>query len=247
MTAGCCTPWRQGMAKLDAYLDDYASLANALVSLYEANFDERWIDEAVRLMDIVLDKFADPAGGGSSTRPTTTSSSSRAPRNSPTAARPAATRWPPRRCCGLASCSAAATISTRPSERSRPPCRSCSERRWPPARCCSRSIATWARRTSWCWSATWRATIRKQAIAAMHRRYLPRRLSPPAIRRRPMPTASRSRHLDELFAGKESPDGQPVLYVCQNFACQAPAVGLDAIESQLDQFAARVTDSRRFG
>ena len=56
--------WRNGHAKLDAYLDDYAALANSLVSLYEANFKERWIDEAVRLMDIVLDKFADPAGGG---------------------------------------------------------------------------------------------------------------------------------------------------------------------------------------
>ncbi len=56
--------WRNGHAKLDAYLDDYASLANSLVSLYEANFKERWIDDAVQMMDIVLDKFADPAGGG---------------------------------------------------------------------------------------------------------------------------------------------------------------------------------------
>ncbi len=56
--------YRNGHAKLDAYLDDYASLANALVSLYEANFKERWIDEAVRLMDIVLKNFADPAGDG---------------------------------------------------------------------------------------------------------------------------------------------------------------------------------------
>src|SRR4051812_49707989 len=56
--------WRNGHAKLDAYLDDYAALANSLISLYEANFKERWIDEAVSLMDIVLDKFADPAGGG---------------------------------------------------------------------------------------------------------------------------------------------------------------------------------------
>ena len=34
------------------------------MSLYEANFKERWIDDAVQLMDIVLDKFVDPAGGG---------------------------------------------------------------------------------------------------------------------------------------------------------------------------------------
>ena len=56
--------WRGGKAKLDAYLDDYASLANALVTLYEATGDERWIDEAVRLADVMLEKFADPAGGG---------------------------------------------------------------------------------------------------------------------------------------------------------------------------------------
>ncbi len=58
-TAGCCTPGATGQAKLDAYLDDYACLANALVTLYEADFDERWIDEAVRLADIVLAQFAD--------------------------------------------------------------------------------------------------------------------------------------------------------------------------------------------
>ena len=45
--------WRQGHAKLDAYLDDYAYLINALVTLYETDFAEDWIDEAVRLTEIV--------------------------------------------------------------------------------------------------------------------------------------------------------------------------------------------------
>jgi uncharacterized protein YyaL (SSP411 family) len=56
--------WRQGQAKLDAYLDDYAYLVNALVSLYEAGFEERWIDEAVRLADIMLQRFYDRDHGG---------------------------------------------------------------------------------------------------------------------------------------------------------------------------------------
>jgi uncharacterized protein YyaL (SSP411 family) len=56
--------WRHGQAKLDAYLDDYAFLINSLVTLYEADFDERWIDEAVRLADIVLKHFADNEKGG---------------------------------------------------------------------------------------------------------------------------------------------------------------------------------------
>jgi hypothetical protein len=49
------------------------------------------------------------------------------------------------------------------------------------------------------------------------------------------PTGSQSGHLNEIFEGKESPDGQPVLYVCENFACGAPAIGLAQIESRLEQ------------
>ena len=56
--------YRHGRAKLDAYLDDYASFTNALVSLYEATFDERWIDHAVRLAEIMLSHFKDPDGDG---------------------------------------------------------------------------------------------------------------------------------------------------------------------------------------
>ena len=43
-----------GQPKLDAYLDDYATLANALVSLYEASFDETWLDWACDLVEFVL-------------------------------------------------------------------------------------------------------------------------------------------------------------------------------------------------
>lgn len=56
--------WRLGEAKLDAYLDDYAYLVNALVSLYEATFEEQWIDWAVELADIMLVHFSDREGGG---------------------------------------------------------------------------------------------------------------------------------------------------------------------------------------
>ena len=65
--------WRAGKAKYDAYLDDYASLANALVSLYEATFDERYVDEAVQLVGnyAALDFLTIPAADFS-TRPTIT-------------------------------------------------------------------------------------------------------------------------------------------------------------------------------
>ena len=56
--------YRHGTAKLDAYLDDYANIANALVTLYETTFDDRWIDAAVQTADIMLKHFSDTDGGG---------------------------------------------------------------------------------------------------------------------------------------------------------------------------------------
>ena len=55
---------RGGRAKLDAYLEDYAYLANGLVSLYEADFNPRWLVEAEALADVMLARFWDPAEGG---------------------------------------------------------------------------------------------------------------------------------------------------------------------------------------
>ncbi len=56
--------WRGGTARLDAYLDDYACLAAALVRLYEIDFDETWIDEALGLCEQMLALFEDRSGGG---------------------------------------------------------------------------------------------------------------------------------------------------------------------------------------
>ncbi len=56
--------WRQGQAHGSGFLDDYACLANALITLFEVTFDGRWMDEAVRLCDALVDRFADPEGAG---------------------------------------------------------------------------------------------------------------------------------------------------------------------------------------
>jgi len=56
--------WRHGTAKLDAYLDDYANLANAMITLYESTFEDRWLDEAVSLADMILKHFGDKEEGG---------------------------------------------------------------------------------------------------------------------------------------------------------------------------------------
>jgi len=55
---------RGGRAHLDAYLDDYAFLIQALIDLYESDFDEDWIREALALEAIVTERFADSEKGG---------------------------------------------------------------------------------------------------------------------------------------------------------------------------------------
>lgn len=56
--------WRRGSATLPAYLDDYASLANALVTLYEQTFEKRWIERATQLCEQMLTHFEDSEAGG---------------------------------------------------------------------------------------------------------------------------------------------------------------------------------------
>jgi uncharacterized protein YyaL (SSP411 family) len=60
---GLLRTYRAGKAHLDAYLEDYAYLAQGLVSLYEATGSERWLREAARLAQRMIDDFGDPEGG----------------------------------------------------------------------------------------------------------------------------------------------------------------------------------------
>jgi uncharacterized protein YyaL (SSP411 family) len=54
-----------GMApKLNGYLEDYAYLVDALVTLYETNFEPGWIASAMALTKIMIEQFWDDAEGG---------------------------------------------------------------------------------------------------------------------------------------------------------------------------------------
>ena len=55
--------WKDGRATGNGVLEDYADLAEGLLSLYEATFDERWFTTARRLVDAILAHFTAPDGG----------------------------------------------------------------------------------------------------------------------------------------------------------------------------------------
>jgi uncharacterized protein len=55
--------YKDGQAKFNGYLEDYAMAADGLVTLYEATFQTRWLAEAENLCDAVLELFWDEGSG----------------------------------------------------------------------------------------------------------------------------------------------------------------------------------------
>jgi uncharacterized protein len=55
---------KDGISKLNAYLEDYAYLADGLLALYEATFDVRWFNTARQLTDTMIAQFWDEQEGG---------------------------------------------------------------------------------------------------------------------------------------------------------------------------------------
>jgi uncharacterized protein YyaL (SSP411 family) len=51
--------WKAGQARLKGYLEDYAMVAAALIDVYEATFERRWLDSARSLADDMVGLFWD--------------------------------------------------------------------------------------------------------------------------------------------------------------------------------------------
>lgn len=50
--------WKDGHSKINGYLDDHVFTVDALITLYEATLDRKWIVEARALTEYVLEKFS---------------------------------------------------------------------------------------------------------------------------------------------------------------------------------------------
>jgi uncharacterized protein YyaL (SSP411 family) len=55
--------WTAGQVSVPGFSEDYALLANALLDIYETDFDPFWVSEARRLMALMDEKFLDPKDG----------------------------------------------------------------------------------------------------------------------------------------------------------------------------------------
>ncbi len=56
--------FKDGEAKINGYLDDYAFLTWALLELYEASFDVKYLEKAIEISDKMIELFWDDENGG---------------------------------------------------------------------------------------------------------------------------------------------------------------------------------------
>lgn len=56
--------WKEGVAKLNGYLEDYANVADALIVLYQVSGEANYLTEARRLADLMITEFWDEDLGG---------------------------------------------------------------------------------------------------------------------------------------------------------------------------------------
>lgn len=55
--------WRAGQTSVYGFLEDYASLVLGLLALYQADYNARWYQAAVELIQQMISLFSDPVGG----------------------------------------------------------------------------------------------------------------------------------------------------------------------------------------
>ena len=136
--------WKDGEARLNAYLEDHAYLVEALLALYEATFEVRWFDAARDTADAMIERFADPERGGFFTTSARPRAADRPPQGRRRPPDPVGQlRRRPTGCCGWRR-SPASTPTPRRAESVLPPAsaasRSATRRRSPT--CCGRSTST---------------------------------------------------------------------------------------------------------
>jgi hypothetical protein len=215
--------WRHGTAKLDAYLDDYTCLANALVSLYEADFDERWITAASELIDRVLLSFVDPDRGGFFFTATDHESLIARQKDFYDNAVPSGNSMAALALVRLGKLTgrsdylvaAEGTLRAAAGLIERAP----------------QASGQMLLAVDLYFGPTPEIVVvgdpreadTAAALASLRHSYLPNKV----VACRP-PGAKTSGLLDPLFAGKVATGNQPAVYVCENFACQAPVFGKEA-------------------
>jgi uncharacterized protein len=225
--------YRNGEAKFHGYLDDYAYLIQALVSLYQADFDEGWIDVASELADMVLRHFQDADEGGFFYTADDHEQLITRQKDVQDSSVPSASGMTATALLRLAALTGRSDL------------RSAAEGSLALAVGLMEKAPTAAGQSliaaDWLLGPTQELVVMggndaaelDAVLKAIRRRYRPRSV----VACRPAGAQGGSATLQPLFAGRTAVDGRTTLYICEQFTCQAPHVGQQSILTALADLA----------
>lgn len=227
--------YRLGQARFDAYLDDYTHLANALVTLYENAFDERWVDRAVDLVEIMRSQFADQHPGGFFYTAADHEALIARNKDVQDASVPSGNGMAATVLVRLAKL----TGRTEYLEEAERTFRAFAELLSQSPTATGQLLLAWDYWKGPTPELVLLGSDDSQAndalLALLHARYLPHR----AVAFRGPTQGNKSDLLSPAFHGKRAEQNEPTLYICQDFSCQAPIVGAERIQSAIDELAQR--------
>ena len=227
--------YRNGVAKLDAYLDDYACLANGLMSLYEATFDAKRLEQAARLLDDVSIHFADPQAGGFFYTADDHEQLIARNKDATDASVPSASGMAAFALARLGKftgeqkyvAAAESTLTAAAGLMQQAPA----------------AMGQMLLALDFQLGPTFELVIAgdtdfelvAKSLKELRRQFIPNKVLAVAHAKAATPAPL----LKGLTAGKTSPAGEPTLYVCEGFTCQEPAKGAAAVAAEIERLAAR--------
>ena len=221
--------YKDGQAKLNAYLDDYANLVDGLTRLFEATGDGRWIEAALDLAKVMVAEFYDGAAGGFFYVGSSHESLIARQKDHYDNATPSANAMAATALTRLAALTgrddldrlARATLQSVHVVMERMPTAA------------GQSLIALdfllAPAREYAVIAGSDVAEFRAALAAINRRFDPRRVVAPA----PGPVPPARAKLVPLLADRPARDGRATTYICENFACREPVVGVEALRAAL--------------
>jgi uncharacterized protein YyaL (SSP411 family) len=221
--------WRHGKAKVDGYLDDYTYLANGLATLYECMGEEKYLEQSISLVEQVLQHFGSQGQGGfyftaDDQEQLLTRNKEFADNAVPSAnAMAAIVLIKLAKLTGIEKYLNAAEQTMQAAVELM--------QRYPSGT--AQMLLAVDLYLGPTYEVVLAADDSAESMAVRNdllRRFIPNKVLAWASKQTPKPLA-------ELLQGKEMDGGQPTLFVCEGFTCQAPAVGQEPIAQALDAMA----------
>lgn len=220
--------YKDGVAKLNGYLEDYAYLAEGLLALYEASFDLRWFQEAERLVQSMSTWFWDDQIGGFYDTSSDHEALIARPRDFYDNATPAGNSVAAAVLLRLYAYTGNDDLRQRARSVLVPLAEAMADHPLAFGRLLDALDAYLAEPRELALIGDPAAPDTRALLAVVNARYLPHLVS--ALSRGP---ADPSAKVIPILADRAAVNGKATAYLCQNFACQLPATEPTVLEAQL--------------